>query len=124
MDTNLLVESGRKLLAILDREGIKLRAAMWAHNRDTERWRLWMVPTEEVPDKWEFYRRFAEAIAKHRGELAGFDIGDAELVSANHPAISALGRSFHIEDEPSVFVSDNMLNGFYLPDGIILRMAV
>ncbi len=124
MDTNLLVESGRSFLAVLDREGIKLRAAVWVHNRDTGRWRLWIVPAEEITDKRLLYRRIAEAIARHRGELPGFDVGDAEFVSPTHPAIKALGRTFRVEGDSSVFVSDNMLNGFYLPDGIILRMAV
>ena len=125
MDTSILVESGRNFLTALDRENVKPRAAMWVHNRDTETWRLWIVPPKDITDKREFYRKVAETISKYSSTLSGLDASDTEFVVDTHPAIKALSRTFKGTNETAtIFVSDNMLNGFYLPDGIILRMAV
>jgi predicted dithiol-disulfide oxidoreductase (DUF899 family) len=124
VDTSLLVESGRIFLNILDSEGVKPRAAMWVHNRDTETWRLWIVPPKDIKDKRQFYRRIAEAITKHRAKLPSLEASDTEYVLETHPAIQALSQTFQVKGTSSIYVSDNMLNGFYLPDGIILRMAV
>jgi hypothetical protein len=124
MDTNVLVTAGTNLLRVLDQEGIAPRAAVWVHNPETDTWRLWVVPAKSTTDKRQFYRKVAEAISQHRDETQGIDVSDTEFVSETHPAIAALGKTFRIEGISSVFLSNNMLNGYYLPDGIILRMAV
>ncbi|MDB5476434.1 MAG: hypothetical protein JWP49_1945 [Phenylobacterium sp.] len=46
------------------------------------------------------------------------------MVDESHPAIVALGRMFHVTGRSSIHLSNNLLNGFYLPDGIVLKMAV
>jgi hypothetical protein len=118
------VTAGTNLLKVLDKEGVTPRAAMWVHNRETDTWRLWVVPAKSDTDKRQFYRRIAEAMSKHRAQVEGLDISDTEYVLDTHPAIKALSRMFRVEGTSSIHVSENMLNGFYLPDGIILRMAV
>jgi hypothetical protein len=85
-----------------------------------------MVPakSKSALDKRQFYRKVAEAISRHKDTTQGIDVGDTEVVPETHPAIAALSKMFRIEGTSSIFLSNNMLNGYYLPDGILLRMAV
>ena len=123
MDQSALVSSGQKLVRLMDQAGIVPRAAMWMHNIDTDTWRLWVVPPPHLTDKRDFYRRIAEMISGDRAGFQNLEIGDVEMVSEAHPAIMGLTRMFRVEGLSSVHVSNNKFNDFYMPDGIILRMA-
>jgi hypothetical protein len=124
VDKDLLVSSGSALVRILDENGLKPRAAIWVYNSDTETWRLWIVPEKGISDKAEFYRKLARIISDNRDKLPGFDIGYVEYKPADHPVVRGMGSFIHMEGLGSAQVTNNRLNGVYLPDGIILRMAV
>ncbi|WP_366555620.1 hypothetical protein [Aquibaculum sediminis] len=124
MDQEILVKAGHDIIEYLEDGGFRPRAAMWVHNTDTDTWRLWVVPPERFTDKNEFYRRVSEIVTKHREALHGIDASDTEMVLDTHPAIKPLSRMFRVDGKSSVFVSDNMVNGFYIPDGIILLMRL
>jgi hypothetical protein len=121
VDQAILVGAGQKLIGLMDDKGIGPRAAVWVYNPDTDNWRLWIVPPAEIHDQREFYRRTAEIVAFNGDELAGLDTGDVEMVREDHPAIVALKGMFRSVGG-AIQLSNNTLNGFYLPDGIILRM--
>jgi hypothetical protein len=72
----------------------------------------------------EFFRILSEVISAHRSEIPGFDIGLVEFKPATHPAVSALGKLIHLEGLGSASFANNTFNGFLLPDGIVLRMAI
>ncbi len=124
MDKNSLVSDGTALIEILDKSRLKPRAAMWVYNSDTERWRLWIVPSKEVTDKFEFYRILAGLISENRDKIPGLDISDIEFKKDDHPAVSGMSSVLRMEGLGSAHFSNNRFNGFYLPDGIVLRMAV
>lgn len=123
MDQTALVNEGSKLVAWLDQTEVKPRAAMWVYNSETDRWRLWIVPSGEM-DKMQFYLVVSEIISEHRAEIPTFDISLVEFKSAKHPAVTGLGQMFHMEGLGAAHVSNNMINGFLLSDGIVLRMAI
>jgi hypothetical protein len=123
LDQALLVTNGQKLVALMDGSDLKPRAALWVHNTDTDTWRLWVVPAKQMNDQREFYRRLSELVNLHRPELAGLDASDVELVKGDHPAIKGLQGFLHADGLNSIQISSNLLNGFYLPDGIVLRLA-
>lgn len=123
MDQSTLVENGHNLIEAMSRNGIALRGAMWVHSTDTDVWRLWIVPPKELTDKREFYRRVSEVITKNRNLFSDFDAGDVDLISDTHPAIAGISRMFKVTGpKSSAFLKNNMVNGFYIPDGIILLM--
>jgi len=124
MDQETLVKAGHNLIDLLEAEGFSPRAAMWVNNKDADTWRLWIVPPKRYKDKNEFYGLISKVVSKHRDELFGIDASDTEFVLDSHPAIKALGVMIRVEGRGSVFVSDNMVNGFYIPDGIILLMRI
>lgn len=121
MDQNILVSSGHALVKALDDAGMPPRIAMWVHNTDTDTWKLWIVPPAGFKDKHEFYRRISEIVSKNRAAVGGFDASDTEMVLDTHPAMRGIGRFLGIRGLGSAYFSGNMFNGYYLPDGIILR---
>ena len=106
----------------LDDAGLSPRAALWVHNADTDTWKLWLVPPQGVTDKREFYRRVSEIVSRHRNEFGGIDSNDTEMVLDSHPAMKGLGRFIKAPGLGSIQFSGNRFNGYYLPDGILLRV--
>lgn len=96
---------------------------MWVYNSEADSWRLWVVPAGAI-DKAEFYLILSDVISRHRDEIPGFDISLVEFKTEKHPAVQGLGKMFRLEGTASVSVANNTFDGFYLPDGIVLRMAV
>ena len=124
MDKGALVDEGTRLVKLLDDSKLKPRAAMWVYNSETEIWKLWIVPAAGIDDKLEFYRLLAQVISAHRAELPSFDISSVEFKADTHPAVKGLGAMLRMDGLGSAHFSNNRFNGFLLPDGIVLRMAV
>lgn len=124
MDTDILVKEGQKLIRYLDDGKLKPRGAMWVYGSEADNWKLWIVPAPEVTDKREFYRLVAETITKNRQELPSLDVGLVQFESADNPLVQGLGRFLHMEGIGAATLSNNRFNGFSLPDGVVLRMAV
>ena len=122
MDQNTLVSSGHALITALDAAKLAPRLAMWVHGTDTDTWKLWLVPPKGVTDKQDFYRRVAQTISQHRAEVGGIDVSDAEMISDAHPAVRGLASFIRAPGLGNISFSGNSFNGFYLPDGIILRV--
>jgi hypothetical protein len=123
MDQAVLVSGGQALVKALDADGIPPRLAMWVHSTDTDIWKLWIVPPADMTDKFEFYRRLAQLIAKHRTELGSLSASDVEFATDKHPAVVGVSRFLYAPGLTSAHFSGNRFNGYYLPDGIILRSA-
>ena len=123
MDQSILVNEGAKLVGWLDATRIKPRAAMWVYNSEADTWKLWIVPANEI-SKSDFYLVLSQVISEHRADLPGFDISEVEFKSAVHPAIAGLGAFMRMEGIGSAHLNSNRFNGFMLPDGIVLRMAI
>ena len=122
MDQTALVESGHRLIDQLTLAGVPPRAVMWVHNTDADLWRLWIVPSKKLSDRREFYRRLAEIITKNRDTIKDIDAADAEMMLDTHPAIQGVSKMVRVKGKSSVFLRNNMVNGFYIPDGIVLLM--
>jgi hypothetical protein len=122
VDQNLLVDGGQNLIEALERSGVSLKAAVWVHLAEDEGWRLWLVPANKV-DKHAFYRKVAESIAAGDIDFHGLSASDTELIGEDHPAIAALRAYGRVNGRSALRLASTMLNGFYLPEGIVLRMA-
>ncbi len=124
MDQTSLVKSGHALIDALSEAGIAPRAAIWVYNSDTDIWRLWIVPPNTITDQREFYRRVTEVIARNQDKMGLLDASDIQFTKSEHPALAALARIAKVEGKGDLRIQNNMLNGFYLPDGIILKLAL
>lgn len=121
MDQNTLVSGGQALVRAMDRAGLRPRIAMWVHDSDKGKWKLWIVPPEGMVDKHEFYRRISEIVSKNRAEFSGISASDTQMILDSHPAMRGLGRYLDLPGLGSVRFGGNRFDDFYLPDGIILR---
>ncbi|MDR7156518.1 hypothetical protein J2W40_003362 [Sphingobium xenophagum] len=124
MDTDILVKEGQRLVRYLDDSKLRPLGAVWVYSSDTSNWKLWIIPSSDVTDKREFYRIVAQTISEHRTDLPSLDVGLVEFKKADHPAVKGLGKFMRMEGIGAVTLSNNRFNGFFLPDGVILRMAV
>lgn len=121
MDQNRMVTNGHDLVDALDTKGMPIGAAMWVHNTDVDTWKLWIVPRRQT-DKREFYRKVAETISGERSRFSELDASDTEFMLPSHPAIKALNRFSRVSGRGSIHLRNNMLDGYYMTDGIILLM--
>lgn len=125
MDQAVLVKSGHTLVNELDKTGHPPQIAMWVHSPDTETWKLWIVPSNDLAsDKHAFYRVVAQTISKLRRELGDFSASDVEMASMSHPAMKGIASFINAPGLIEARFSGNQFNGFYLPDGIVLRSDV
>lgn len=124
MDKNVLVTEGQNLVRRLDEGKLKPRGAVWVYSSDTDSWRLWIIPSETISDKIEFYRLVAQTITAHRDEMPSLDVGVVEMKTDDDPAVRGLSRFLRMEGIGAATFQNNRFNGFFLPDGVILRMAV
>jgi hypothetical protein len=122
MDQNTLVSGGQALVRKLDDAGVRARVAMWVHNADTDTWKLWIVPPSRLTDKHEFYKTISLIVSKNRAALNGIDASDTEMISETHPAVRGLERFVKAPGLQNIQFSGNTFNGFYLPEGIVLRV--
>ncbi len=121
MDQNTLVSSGHALVTEMDATGFSPRVAMWVHNTDTDTWKLWLVPPKGSKDKADFYRRIAQIVSAHRAEVGNLDASDTEMALDTHPAVQGISQFMRISGLGAAHFSGNRFNGYYLPDGIIMR---
>ncbi len=123
MDQTFLVTKGRRLIELLDSTEAKPQAALWVHYPDHDLWKLWIVPDSSIQNKREFYRIVAETIAGN-DSLSGLDASSTEFIPSDHPAIRGMQKVLRVSGISDVHFTGNMLNGYYLPDSIVLRMDV
>lgn len=124
MDTNTLVSEGQSLIRRLDEGKVNPRGTVWVYSSDSGSWRLWIVPSKAVTDKAEFYRLVSEAKSQHRDEMPTMDVSAIEFKAADHPAVQGLGKVLRMDGLGAATFTNNRFNGFFLPDGVVLRMAV
>ncbi len=122
MDQDILVSQAQILTRYLDQTRLKPKAVMWVYSEDTNTWRLWIVADAAVSDKREFYRIIAEVISAHSDKLHGLDISSIEGVSPDHPAMKGMRSFLKMPGLGSARFTGNRFNGFYLPDGVVVRM--
>ncbi len=123
MDTSTLVSGGQELVRAMDAAGFSPQLAMWVHT-DTDTWKLWLVPPAGKQDKSDFYRRMVQIISKNREKFGGIDASDTTMVLEDHPAMQGLGRMIKLKGLGSANFQGNLFNGYYLPDGIIIRSDI
>jgi fumarylacetoacetate (FAA) hydrolase family protein len=82
-----------------------------------------MLPHKSLTDQKEFYRILSEIISTHRADLGGIEASDVEIKTENNPAIKGLSMMFNVSGSAAINISQNMINGYYVPDGIILLMS-
>lgn len=124
MDQSTLVSAGHALVTEMDKAGFRPRLAMWVHNTDADTWKLWLLPPAGKEDKNEFYRVIVEIISKNREKFGDIDAADTQMVPENHAVVKGLKKFIRAPELSAISFSGNTFNGYYLPDGIIMRSDI
>jgi len=125
------IDGARRFIRLMDEAGAAPKAVLWVYNPDSDNWRLWVVPSRipgvetgpQGPNLLQFYGFVAPLVVQHRRDLGGLDPGDIHMVESGHPAVVALSRFVDTSGETPVRMSNNMLDGYFLPDAVILRLT-
>ena len=122
MDQDLLVKSGSELVRLLDGTKVMPDVAMWVRYPESDTWKLWIAPNRAVSDKREFYRIVAEQLSSHPEETAGLEVSSTEFIAADSAPANALKTLLHMPGIGAARLSGNMVNGYYVPEGIAFRV--
>lgn len=130
MDTGSLVEQdiqrGRRLLEVLDAADFGVSAALWLYSSDLETWKLTIAYKGEKKDIEKKIHEAAHVVSKAREELNDESILDLSRVRIVHDSdilISGLRPIISVNGISTVRFSRNMINGIFVEDALIYRMA-
>ena len=122
----LEIEQGLQLVRVLDEAKFPVSAALWLFSSDLERWRF-VIATTNLPQ--QIAQRQLEAatiVAKWKEDHDGdqiLDLARVRFVSDTDQLISGLGKVMKLEGLSEVRVSNNMINGVFVEDAIVHRLA-
>jgi hypothetical protein len=127
MDTSALVREGKRLIELMDGAGLSPKAAILVPDSETGTWRIWVVPPKEEYLKisqFNYHGKISSTIVDHQDQFSLLTGGDVDLRSAEHPAIRALAVVVRLDGIGDVHLRAIAINGFFVPDCIVLRMAL
>lgn len=122
----LEIEQGLQLVRVLDEAKFPVSAALWLFSSDLERWRF-VIATTNLPQ--QIAQRQLEAatiVAKWKEDHDGdqiLDLARVRFVSDTDQLISGLGKVMKLEGLSEVRFSNNMINGVFVEDAIVHRLA-
>lgn len=117
------IQAGEELIKALDTLNFKVVAAFWMFAEDSGSWRLWIASPEVGKGLHGAYVKVAKLMKETGGRLAQFELSRIKLVRPKEPMIKALGKIFHVEDMSNVRFSRSSINGVFVEDALIYRMA-
>lgn len=110
------IQGGERLLRALDAAGVPVIGAFWFYHTDSERWKLMIFTPEARKGARDLY-------VKAIGLDAGLDLAKVEFLSPDSPLFTSLGALIRVDGVSNVRMSQNMLNGVYVHDAYIYRLA-
>tara|TARA_R110002020_G_scaffold6117_1_gene25512 strand:- start:252 stop:647 length:396 start_codon:yes stop_codon:yes gene_type:complete len=120
------IEEGMRLVRALDDGGFPVKAALWLYSGDAQRWRF-VIATTNLPK--DISARIRQAVdiaaawrAKHPGE-ALLDLARVSFVGEYDKLITGLGSVLRVEGLSQIRFTNNMVNGFFVEDALIHRLA-
>ena len=117
------VRLGRELIQILDEAGFPVTGAAWIYYPDAEEWRLVIRSPRASKDLLDAMRELA-ALMDAKGDLrSNLDLSRVKLVPPQDRMLSAIGSVIRAEGLGSIRFSRNMINGIFIDDALIYRLA-
>jgi hypothetical protein len=120
------IDAGLTMVQVLDEAHFGVIAALWLFSADTERWRF-VVATNATPrDIEKKYFEAATIVSQWRESHPGqpiLDLSRVRIVSQADPLIQGLRPAIRVDGLSEVRFSNNIVNGIYVEDALIHRMA-
>ena len=120
------IDAGLQLVKALDEGGFGVAAALWLYSSDPESWKF-VIATDAKPEALEKkYLEAATIASKWRAQNPDrpiLDLSSVRIVSVNDPLIKGLRPILRVDGLSEVRFSHNMINGIYVEDALIHRLA-
>lgn len=120
------VDAGLKLIEILDHGGFGVAAALWVYLSTDERWKLLIAYEGERRDiskkSLEAHTLVHEWRKAHPHDLA-LRFPTFHVTNSTDPLIAGLKRETHVEGTGEVRVQNWLVDGIYVEDALIHRLA-
>ena len=119
------IDAGLQLVRVLDDAGFGVVAALWLYSSESGTWKFVVGTRDSRKEVSRKYLEAAQAVSKWKEQHAEpvLDLGRVRIVGADDPLIKGLGPVLHIDDLGEVRFSNNMVNGVYVEDALIHRLA-
>jgi hypothetical protein len=122
--TDQMIELGAKLTAKLDEMGLPITAAMWWFEPDINEWRLLFAsPDRSTVGPREVYSKIEEARKGLGQNAAVLPLSAIRLIEPGHEIVRLLRAMKTSTGVPRVRFSKNAINGHFIEDALIYRIA-
>ena len=123
--TREMIAAGKRLLEVLDEEGINPAAALWFYYPEYERWKL-LIAEYEVGSTgpMNLYRQIREVLEAKRDELPDLQLFDVVLVKPDEPLLRLLRQAIGTDTSVSgIRFKNNVVNGTVIEDTYLYRLT-
>jgi len=117
------IEAGRELVRLLDEAGFPVTAAAWIYFSDVEEWRLVIRTPKAARNLQETYLEVARAMDAKGDLRTRLNLARIKLVPPTDQMLEALGSVVRVAGLKSIRFSRNVVNGIYIDDALIYRLA-
>lgn len=121
--TDEMIEAGKSVLENLDRRHVLVDAALWFYLAEQNQWRLLLAsPEVHVEGPRKTYKRLLQAF--RNTAVHGLSFEDMAVVDTRDPLIQLLRVALRTDRSiGGIRLSKNMVNGHFIEDAYIYRMA-
>lgn len=120
------IDAGLELVRVLDQAGFGVAAALWLFSGETGTWRFVVATKDGKREVSRKYLEAATAISRWRDEHpndAILELDRVRIVDAQDPLITGLAPIVKIDGLSEIRLSNNLINGVYVEDALIHRLA-
>jgi hypothetical protein len=117
------IEMGREAVQILDGAKFPVTGAAWIYFSDADEWRLVIRTPVAGRDLRQAYLDLALALDKKGDLRERLNLARVKLVPPNDRMLQAMGSAIKIDGLNQVRFSSNVVNGIYIDDALIYRLA-
>jgi hypothetical protein len=117
------VEAGLELVRLLDEKRFPVTAAAWIYFPDAEEWRLVIRTPQAAKNLQQAYLDVARAMDAKGNLRTRLDLSRVKLVPPTDRMLEALGGVIKAPGLGSIRFRRNVINGIYIDDALIYRLA-
>jgi hypothetical protein len=117
------IEAGRELVGLLDEAGFPVTAAAWIYFPDIGEWRLVIRSPKAAKNLQEALLEAARAMDAKGDLRKRLDLARVKLAPPSDPMLEAMGKVVRTTGLSTVRFSRNVVNGIYVDDALICRLA-
>jgi len=120
------IDAGMNLIRALDEKDYGVVAALWLYNGDMDSWRMTIAyqgPGKDLEKKYLEAAIISADWRKENPEGQILDLSKVKITSADDKFISGLRPALRVDGIGQIRFSNNTINGIFVEDALIHRLA-